>query len=249
LLDLLPDPTNPARERHRTTRVPTSTEGNTMNRSLRRTTGLAALALTATFSFAACSGSDSEGSATDDTSTSSTPSEDTSTPSEDTGADAAAQTFGAGCSAVPADGAGSFNGMATEPVATAASANPALKTLVAAVGAAGLADTLNSAEDITVFAPTEDAFAKVPKKDLNALLADKAALTKVLTYHVVAGELSPEDVAGTHKTLEGEDVTVEGSGEDFTVGAGKATVVCGNVPTANATVYLIDSVMMPGSMS
>jgi uncharacterized surface protein with fasciclin (FAS1) repeats len=173
-------------------------------------------------------------------------------PSDDMGSgdtDAAAQTFGAGCSAVPADGAGSFNGMATEPVATAASANPALKTLVAAVGAAGLGDTLNSTEDITVFAPTEDAFAKVPKKALNGLLADKAALTTVLTYHVVPGQLSPEDVAGTHETLEGEELTVEGSGEDFTVGAAKATVVCGNVPTANATVYLIDSVLMPGSMS
>ncbi|KQW47781.1 beta-Ig-H3/fasciclin [Nocardioides sp. Root1257] len=220
-----------------------------MNRSLRRTTGLAALALTATFTFAACGGSDSEGSASDTTSdspsTSQSPSDDTSSAA----ADAAAQTFGAGCSAVPADGAGSFNGMATEPVATAASANPALKTLVAAVGAAGLADTLNSTEDITVFAPTDDAFAKVPKKDLDGLLADKATLTKVLTYHVVPGQLSPEDVAGTHKTLEGEDLKVDGSGEDFTVGASKAVVVCGNVPTANATVYLIDSVLMPPSMS
>ena len=220
-----------------------------MNRSLRRTTGLAALALTATFSFAACSGSDSDGgSASDDTSSSSSMPSDEMTPSDDMGSgdmDAAAQTFGAGCSAVPADGAGSFNGMATEPVATAASANPALKTLVAAVGAAGLGDTLNSTEDITVFAPTEDAFAKISKKDLNGLLADKAALITVLTYHVVPGQLSPEDVAGTHKTLEGEDVTVEGSGEDFTVGAAKATVVCGNVPTANATVYVIDSVLMP----
>jgi uncharacterized surface protein with fasciclin (FAS1) repeats len=223
-----------------------------MTRSLRRTTGLAALALTATFSFAACSGSDSEGSATDTSSSSSTPDDMSQSPSDDmssdAAADAAAQTFGAGCSAVPADGAGSFNGMATEPVATAASANPALKTLVAAVGAAGLGDTLNSTEDITVFAPTEDAFAKIPKKTLNGLLADKAALTTVLTYHVVPGQLSPEDVAGTHKTLEGEDLKVEGSGEDFTVGAAKATVVCGNVPTANATVYLIDSVLMPPSM-
>jgi uncharacterized surface protein with fasciclin (FAS1) repeats len=217
-----------------------------MNRSLRRTTGLAALALTASFGLAACGGSDSEGSAgsaSDDMSSSS------SMPSEDASADAAAQTFGAGCAAVPADGAGSFNGMATEPVATAASSNPALKTLVAAVGAAGLGDTLNSTEDITVFAPTDDAFAKVAKADLDGLLADKATLTKVLTYHVVPGQLSPEDVAGTHKTLEGEDLTVEGSGEDFTVGAAKATVVCGNVPTANATVYLIDSVLMPASMS
>lgn len=224
-----------------------------MNRSLRRTTGLAALALTATFSFAACSGSDSDSdSASDKSSSSSTPDDTSQSPSDDMGSgdtDAGAQTFGAGCASVPADGDGSFNGMATEPVATAASTNPLLKTLVAAVGAAGLGDTLNSADGITVFAPTDDAFAKIPKKDIDALLADKAALTKVLTYHVVPGQLTPDDVAGTHKTLEGEEVTVKGSGEDFTVGAGNAAVVCGNVPTANATVYLIDSVMMPGSMS
>ena len=107
--------------------------------------------------------------------------------------------------------------MADDPVATAASNNPLLTTLVAAVTEAGLVDTLNSAEGITVFAPTDDAFAKIPKKDLNALLADKKALTTVLTHHVVAGQLSPEDVAGEHETLAGDMITVEGSGEDFTV--------------------------------
>jgi uncharacterized surface protein with fasciclin (FAS1) repeats len=219
-----------------------------MNRSLRQTTGLAALALVATFGFAACGSSDSsDGSASDMASSSSAPSDDMSSPSGDA-MDAGAQTFGDGCASVPADGAGSFKGMATEPVATAASSNPLLKTLVAAVTAANLGDTLNSADGVTVFAPTDDAFAKVPKKDLDALLADKAALTKVLTYHVVPGQLTPEQVAGAHKTLEGEELTVKGSGEDFTVGAGNAAVVCGNVPTANATVYLVDSVLMPGSM-
>ena len=83
-----------------------------------------------------------------------------------------------------------FNGMATEPVATAASANPLLKTLVAAVTEAGLVDTLNSAEASPSSRPTDDAFAKIPKKDLNALLADKEMLTKVLTHHVI-GERSP----------------------------------------------------------
>ena len=216
-----------------------------MNRSIRRTTGLAALALTATLGFAACS-SDDSGSASD-ASTSEAPTSDTPTPSDegDTASEAGAQTFGAGCAAVPTDGAGSFDGMATEPVATAASANPLLKTLVAAVGEAGLGDTLNSADGITVFAPTDDAFAKIDKKDLNAVLADKPTLTKILTYHVVAGQLTPDQLAGTHKTLEGEKVTVEGSGEDFTVGEGGAKVICGNVPTANATVYVIDSVLMP----
>lgn len=102
--------------------------------------------------------------------------------------DAAAAVFGEGCAAVPKDGAGSFNGMATEPVATAASANPLLSTLVTAVKTAGLVDTLNSAPEITVFAPVNDAFAKIPAADLKKVLADKPTLTKILTNHVVAGK-------------------------------------------------------------
>jgi len=133
--------------------------------------------------------------------------------------------------------------MAKDPVATAASHNPALSTLVTAVEKAGLVDTLNNAQDITVFAPTNDAFAKLPKKDLEAVLNDKALLTKVLTNHVVAGRLSPEGLAGKHETLAKTTITVTGSGEDFMVE--KAKVVCGNVQTANATVYIIDSVLVP----
>lgn len=152
--------------------------------------------------------------------------------------------FGAACSAVPADGEGSFTGMADDPVATAASNNPVLSTLVTAVTEAGLVDTLNTAEDITVFAPTNDAFAIIPEADLQAVLADTETLTSILTYHVVAGRLAPEDLAGEHATLQGENLTVEGSGEDFTVD-GEAAVVCGNVQTANATVYIIDTVLMP----
>jgi uncharacterized surface protein with fasciclin (FAS1) repeats len=217
-----------------------------MNRSLRRTTGLAALALVATCGLAACS----DDSGSDDTASETTSSETSDAPMSESPSDAAmedagAETFGAGCASIPADGAGSFNGMATEPVATAASANPLLKTLVTAVGEAGLVDTLNSADGITVFAPTDDAFAKIPAKTLNAVLADKPTLTKILTYHVVPGQLTPEQLAGTHKTLEGEKLTIEGSGEDFTVGEAGATVLCGNIPTANATVYVIDSVLMP----
>ena len=217
-----------------------------MNSSLRRTSGLAALALTATLGLAACGSSDSsDSSAADDSSMSSSPSDSMSMSPSDDAMDAGAQTFGAGCASVPTDGAGSFNGMATEPVATAASANPLLKTLVAAVGQAGLGDTLNSADGITVFAPTDDAFAAIPKKTLDSVLADKPTLTKILTYHVVAGQLTPEQLAGTHKTLEGENLKITGSGEDFTVGSDGAKVICGNVPTANATVYVIDSVLMP----
>lgn len=153
-------------------------------------------------------------------------------------------TFGAACADVPTDGAGSFEGMASDPVATAASNNPALSTLVTAVGAAGLGDTLNGAEDITVFAPANAAFEAIPAKDLKALLADKDALTEVLTYHVVEGQLSPDELAGEHETLAGESLEVTGSGEDFMVN-GTASVVCGNVETANATVYIIDGVLSP----
>ena len=208
-----------------------------------RTLGIAALALTASMSLAACGSEDEpDTAAADDTTSETTTEEPTETPSE-TEEPMADGPFGAGCAGVPTEGEGSVEGMADDPVATAASNNPLLKTLVAAVTEAGLVDTLNSAENLTVFAPTDDAFAKIAKKDLNALLADKEALTTVLTHHVVGERLSPEDVAGEHETLAGDTITVEGSGEDFT--AEGAAVVCGNVQTANATVYVIDSVMMP----
>jgi uncharacterized surface protein with fasciclin (FAS1) repeats len=163
---------------------------------------------------------------------------------EPSGAGAMAAPFGPACSAVPASGAGSFAGMAQDPVATAASHNPALSTLVAAVQKAGLVDTLNSAKDITVFAPTNAAFAKIPKATLDAVLNDKAKLTQILTYHVTPGQLTPAMLAGTHKTLEGGSLTVTGSGQEFTVNQ-SAKVVCGNVQTANARVYIIDTVLMP----
>ncbi len=135
--------------------------------------------------------------------------------------------------------------MAKDPVATAASHNPALSTLVTAVKKAGLVDTLNSAQNITVFAPTNDAFAKVPKADLDKLLADKAALTKVLTYHVVGQKLTPKQLEkGSFDTLEKSELTTSGSGTTYTVND-SSKVVCGNVQTANATVYIVDTVLMP----
>ncbi|WP_232234505.1 fasciclin domain-containing protein [Actinoplanes sp. N902-109] len=140
---------------------------------------------------------------------------------------------------------GSFAAMAQVPVATAASGNPVLSTLVSAVKKAGLVDSLNTADALTVFAPANSAFDKIPAGDLKKVLADKKQLTSILTYHVVPGKLAPADLAGTHKTLEGDSVTVTGSGTDFKVG--DASVVCGNVQTANATVYIIDSVLMPKS--
>ncbi len=206
--------------------------------TIRRSTGIAAVALSMSFGLAAC-GSDDSSNAASDTPSSSSSKDST----DDTASDAGAQTFGPGCSAIPTTGGGSFDGMATEPVASAASANPLLKTLVAAVGKAGLVDTLNSADALTVFAPTDDAFAKIPSKDLNAVLKDKATLTKILTHHVVAGQMGPDEIVGTQDTLAKDQVTVEGDENGMTVDGAK--VLCGNIPTANATVYVIDSVLMP----
>jgi uncharacterized surface protein with fasciclin (FAS1) repeats len=155
--------------------------------------------------------------------------------------------FGPACSAVPTSGPGSFQGMALAPVGTAASNNPVLSTLVTAVKKANLVDTLNSAPNITVFAPTNDAFAKIPSDTLNKVLADNATLTKILEYHVVPQTITPAQLAsGSFKTLEGGMLQTSGTGQDYTI-AGTAHVVCGNVTTANATVYIIDSVLMPPS--
>ncbi|MBC9712751.1 fasciclin domain-containing protein [Streptomyces sp. TRM66268-LWL] len=169
----------------------------------------------------------------------------TQTTEEAESADPMAGPFGPACASVPQDGAGSFDGMAKDPVATAASNNPALSTLVTAVKKAGLVDTLNNAENITVFAPTNDAFAKIPKADLDKVLNDKETLTKVLTYHVVGQKLTPAQLEkGSFDTLEKSKLTTAGSGEDYTVND-SSKVVCGNVPTANATVYIVDTVLMP----
>jgi len=203
--------------------------------------GVAALALTAT----ACSSSGSSSAAAP---ASSAPA--SSMPASSAAASAPASTtadFGPGCSSVPKSGAGSFTGMATAPVATAASANPVLSTLVAAVKKAGLVDTLNSASNITVFAPDNAAFAKIPAATLNSVLANKAELTKILTYHVVSGRYTPAQLAaGTPlKTLEGAMVTPSLMGSTYEINS--ADVVCGNVGTANATVYIINTVLMPPS--
>ena len=155
--------------------------------------------------------------------------------------------FGAACSTVPASGPGSLQALAQDPVATAASNTPQLSTLVTAVTKADLVDTLNTAQGITVFAPTNDAFAAVPKPTLDKALGDpKGLLTTVLTYHVVPGQLAPDQLAGSHKTLQGSTIQVSGSGQDFNVN-GNSSVVCGNIQTANATVYLIDQVLLPKS--
>jgi uncharacterized surface protein with fasciclin (FAS1) repeats len=207
--------------------------GEIMKIRLLATCGLAAgLALTAT----ACSSSPSSSSAA---------SPATSAPAS-SGATTASD-FGPGCASVPKGGAGSFTGMSTAPVATAASANPLLSTLVTAVKKAGLVDTLNSASGITVFAPDNAAFAKLPAATLASVLANKAELTKILTYHVVSGRYTPAQLASGAplKTLEGGSVTPALMGSTYEVN--KADVVCGNVQTSNATVYIINTVLTPPS--
>jgi len=171
-----------------------------------------------------------------------TPSPATSSPA----AAAAGDPFGPACAGVPASGPGSLAAIANEPVATAASQNPELSTLVTAVTKAGLVDTLNNAQALTVFAPTNAAFAKIPADTLAKVLADKQALTNILTYHVVQQRQGPTDLdAGTLTTLQGGAIRTAKSGDTYT--ANDARVVCGNVQTRNATVYLIDTVLMPKS--
>ncbi len=163
---------------------------------------------------------------------------------------------GAGCAAyveaVP-DGAGSVEGMTQDPVAVAASNNPILTTLTAAVSGGlnpdvNLVDTLNGAE-FTVFAPTDDAFAKVDAATIETLKTDATLLTTILTYHVVPGQISPDEIADTTQTtVQGGTVEVAGTPDNLTVN-GTSAVVCGGVTTANATVYLIDTVLTPPAAS
>ncbi|MFJ3880416.1 fasciclin domain-containing protein [Streptomyces sp. NPDC090077] len=211
---------------------------------IRRTAIAVAAAALLPFSLAACSDSGSDTQAAGPSAAAG----DQARSGESAPADTAMtmdQPFGPACAGVPKEGAGSFDGMAKDPVATAASNNPALSTLVAAVKKAGLVDTLNNAKDITVFAPTNDAFAKIPKADLDKVLADKATLTKILTYHVVGQRLTPEQLEnGSFETLQKGMVTTKGSGESYKVNA-TSNVVCGNVKTANANVYIVDTVLMP----
>ena len=222
-------------------------------RSFTRTPFVAVgLVAIATVGLSACGSSDSTagGSGTASESPAMSPSMEPSPSASAMMADPAADLVGPGCkdyaTMVP-DGAGSVTGMSQDPVAVAASNNPLLKTLTAAVSGqlnpgVNLVDTLNGAE-FTVFAPVDDAFAKIAPATIESLKTDSATLTSILTYHVVPGQLSPSMIDGDHVTVQGGTVTVTGSGDSMMVNGAK--VICGGVHTANATVYLIDSVLMP----
>jgi uncharacterized surface protein with fasciclin (FAS1) repeats len=157
----------------------------------------------------------------------------------------AQQHVGAQCGAMPARGMGSYTGMAAVPVVTAASHNPHPSDLVHAIQAAGLTSTLNSAQDITVFAPDNRAFAALRKPGLARMMGSKADLVRVLEYQVVRGRQSPA-VLGAGRmfsTVEGRKVLAVKSGDAYKVN--NATVVCGNIRTSNATVYITNRVMLP----
>jgi uncharacterized surface protein with fasciclin (FAS1) repeats len=220
-----------------------------MNRRIALTAVLASL----TLATAACSGTtedtaSSQRAAGSDAMTSEPQTTDPMT--EDPMADPAAALVGPGCADYAAqvpDGAGSVQGMAEDPVAVAASNNPLLTQLTAAVSGqlnpdVNLVDTLNGGE-FTVFAPVDDAFAAIDPATVESLKTDSGTLTSILTYHVVPGQLAPDEVVGSHETVQGGTVEVAGSGDDLKVN--DATVICGGVKTANATVYLIDHVLMP----
>ncbi|MEV7608146.1 fasciclin domain-containing protein [Microbacterium sp. NPDC089320] len=212
----------------------------------KKVTAAITLGLASAFVLAGCS----MGGTTEEPAESTAPeSSETMAPETET-MDPAANLVGPGCAAyaeaVP-DGAGSVEGMALDPVATAASNNPLLTTLVSAVSGqlnpdVDLVDTLNG-DEFTVFAPVDDAFAKIDPATIEALKTDSATLSSILTYHVVPGQVAPDEIVGTHATVQGADLEVTGSGDELMVN--DANVICGGVQTANATVYLIDTVLMP----
>jgi uncharacterized surface protein with fasciclin (FAS1) repeats len=211
----------------------------------RTSLALLPLGVALTVGLTACSSDDGSTSAAGSSGTSAASSSAAPTTSA-----ASAAPFGAGCGQIPAD---SLAGMAGAPVGTAAASNPVLSTLVQAATSANLVDSLDSQKEITVLAPANAAFEAVPADTLNAVLADVPQLTAILTHHVIQGRLAPDQLAGAQTTLDNDTVTIEGSGENFTVSGDQtltgqpATVICGNVQTANATVYIIDQVLKPQS--
>lgn len=132
---------------------------------------------------------------------------------------------------------------AMDIVDTAASADN-FQTLVAAVKAAGLVDALKGDGPFTVFAPTDEAFAKLPAGTVEALLEDKEALTKILTYHVVAGQVMASDVArlDSATTLQGQSIAIDTSSG---VRINDATVVAADIKASNGVIHVIDTVLLP----
>ena len=223
-------------------------------KNIRRIAG-AAVAATAALSLAACTGEEAAAPAADAQQSSSAmpsamPSAGAPAAAASDGMTTAADVYGPGCAQVPTEGEGSVGGMVDDPVATAAGNNPLLTKLTAAVGATNLGDTLNSQEAITVFAPADPAFDALGAK-FNELAAAPDQLAPILQYHVVGKRYDRDGLAqaGMVESLNtaGGPLKIEGSGENMTVNGAK--VLCGNVPTKNATVFVLDTVLTPGTNS
>jgi uncharacterized surface protein with fasciclin (FAS1) repeats len=221
-----------------------------------RLIGVATAALGVCLAAAACSSSGTTTSAAANTHTampshSAMPSDTTMAPSHNpvSGSPAAAPngtgTIGASCAKLPAKGTGSVSGMASEPVATAVSHNPQLTDFSRAIDTAGLAHTLNTAKTITVFAPDNSALAALGAGNVKTLLGNKADLTKVIQYHVVTLHVTPANLAAGKPlpTQLGLPVHPAKSGDKYTVN--NAEVACGNIATSNATLYIINKVLIP----
>ncbi|MFF3180094.1 fasciclin domain-containing protein [Rhodococcus pyridinivorans] len=221
-----------------------------MNFTARKSLAVVGIGAMSLLGVAACS--DDSGTDTTDTTTMETTQEtmqETTTAATGTAAPAAGP-VGPGCAdyvAANPTGPSSVEELANQPVAEAAGNVPILTTLTQALSGqlnpdVNLVETLNDGE-FTVFAPVDDAFAALPPETVQTLQTDSALLTDILTYHVVPGELTPADIAGTQTTVQGGTVEVAGEGEMWTVN--DANVICGGIETENATVYLIDGVLMP----
>ncbi|MER6573683.1 fasciclin domain-containing protein [Streptomyces sp. NPDC001093] len=151
-------------------------------------------------------------------------------------------TFGPGCSALSQKAT-----TVKDKVVEAAAAYPQLSHLVSAAVRAKLSGTLDGKPQVTIFAPNDKAFQKMTVSQLASLLSNQGQLKKVLTYHVVDKQITPNELSkGSFTTMEGSKLTTSGSGTHFKVN-GKANIVCGNIAAANATIYVIDTVLQPPS--
>ncbi|PPK69412.1 putative surface protein with fasciclin (FAS1) repeats [Actinokineospora auranticolor] len=221
-----------------------------MSKSARKTVAIAMAAATA-LTMTACSSNDTSSPAASTTTTTTTDSGMSAAGEANTGVTTATDVFGPNCKDLPqGSDAGSLMSMGPQPVATAASTNPLLTKLVAAVKAIpGLVDTLNTTDNLTVFAPADSAFDALGDVKFGELAQDPAKLGPILQYHVVPKRYDRDGLiaAGSVQPLNatGGELKIEGTGNNITIGGAK--VLCGNIPTKNATVFVIDTVLTPQS--
>ncbi|MCV2490240.1 fasciclin domain-containing protein [Geodermatophilus sp. YIM 151500] len=214
---------------------------------------LVPLGLTLALALAGCGGETEPGAAPDPT-VEAPPTSEAEEPTDApaTGEPEPGVPFGEGCAGLPTGGPDSLSSLVEQPVSGALADYPELTALHQALQATGLGDTLDAQQAVTVLAPSDGAFAGIPPEQLQTLLADPAGLGAVLGFHVLQGRLGPDELAGEQPTLGGATLVVEGSGEEFSIpaeytlgGRAPATVVCGGIQAANATIHVIDQVLQP----